>query len=137
MNIQRIIALVTAPIGLLLLLSDPQDLLRLIANTGLNWYQAFNPIAWGIILGTIAGLMRLDMVQRVAVYGTYAATALTTFGLVGTIAIFVEHRLWYLGWPTMWIAALGIGIYTFFLMQVRFSEKYQKGNNSGSERDEK
>ena len=130
MNIQRSIALVTAPIGLILLLSDPQDLLRLIANTGLNWYQVFNPIAWGIILGTAAGLLRLHQVQKLAVFGTYAATALTTFGAVGTIAIYFEHRLWYLAWPTMWLAALGIGIYAFFLMQLRFAEKFQQNDKA-------
>lgn len=133
MNIQRVIALVTAPVGLLFLLSDPQSLLRFIASTGLNWYQVFNPIAWGIILGTAAGLLRFHQVQKFAVWGTYAATALTTFGAVGTIAIYFEHRLWYLGWPTMWVAALGIGIYSFFLMQLRFAEKFQKDSEEGSE----
>lgn len=133
MNIQRIIALVTAPIGLLFLLSDPQSLLRFIANTGLNWYQVFNPIAWGIILGTAAGLLRFHQVQKLALWGTYAATALTTFGAVATVAIYFEHRLWYLAWPTMWVATLGIGIYSFFLLQVRFAEKFQKGSEGDGE----
>ncbi|MCL4410093.1 hypothetical protein [Aliidiomarina haloalkalitolerans] len=126
-TIQKTIALVTAPIGLIFLLSDAQDLLRLIQSTGLNWYQVFSPIAWGIIIGAILGLMRFDKVQVAAKISTWLATALTTFGLVGSIAIYFEHRLWYLAWPTLWLAALGIGIYALFLMQLRFSEKYQQG----------
>lgn len=126
-KIQKTIALVTAPLGLIFLLSDPQDLLRLIQSTGLGWYQIFSPIAWGVILGAVLGLLRFDKVQRLAQWGTWAATALTTFGLVATIAIYFEHRLWYLAWPTMWLATLGIGIYALFLMQLRFSEKYQQG----------
>lgn len=126
-TIQKTIALVTAPIGLILLLSDAQDLLRLIQATGLSWYQVFSPVAWGIIIGAILGLTRVDKIQVAANVGTWLATALTTFGLVGSIAIYFEHRLWYLAWPTLWIAALGIGIYALFLMQLRFSEKYQQG----------
>lgn len=128
-HIQRTIALVTAPVGLIFLLSDPQDLLRVIMNTGLNWYTIFSPVAWGIILGTIAGLMRLDFVQRFSDWAVWVSTALMTFGMVGSFAIYFEHRLWYLAWPTMWLAMLGLAIFAFFAMQVRFSLKVDGRNN--------
>ncbi|MCC5856307.1 MAG: hypothetical protein JJU10_11615 [Idiomarina sp.] len=125
-TIQRYIALVTAPLGLILLLSDPNDLWRLIVATGLNWHQAFMPLAWGIIFGAMAGLMRLDFVQKVALQATWLSTALTTFGGVATFAIYFEHRVWMLAWPTMWLFSFGVGLYAFFVMQVRFSEKLRK-----------
>lgn len=129
-SIQRVIALVTAPVGLIFLLSDPQDLLRLIMHTGLSWYAIFTPVAWGIILGTIAGLLRWDRIQNYSEWGVWLSTALMTFGMVGTFAIYFEHRLWYLAWPTMWLAMLGLGIFAFFAMQVRFSLKIQDGKQN-------
>ncbi|TRW49537.1 hypothetical protein FM042_01340 [Aliidiomarina halalkaliphila] len=124
-QIQRVIALVTAPVGLIFLLSDAQDLLSFIRASGLSWYAVFAPLAWGILLGALAGLLRLDWVQKVSEYGVWASTALMTFGAVGSLAIYFEHRVWYLAWPTMWLAVLGLGIFAFFAMQVRFASKVE------------
>lgn len=128
-TIQKMVALVTAPVGLIFLLSDEQSLLELIYQFQLNWYTVFQPWAWGIILGALAGLLRLDQVQRLAVWGTWGATALLSFGLVGALATYFEHRLWFLSWPALWLALLGLGVHSFFLMQLRFSQKMNKGND--------
>ncbi|WP_194755869.1 hypothetical protein [Aliidiomarina indica] len=124
-HIQRVIALVTAPVGLIFLLSDEQSLLAFIRATELSWYAVFAPVAWGIMLGALAGLLRLDWVQKVSEYGVWVSTALMTFGAIGSLAIYFEHRVWYLAWPTMWLAVLGLGIFAFFAMQVRFSSKVE------------
>ncbi|CUS49252.1 MAG: PepSY-associated TM helix [Idiomarinaceae bacterium HL-53] len=123
-QIQRAIALVTAPLGLIFLLSGQQDLWNLIVATELNWHRAFMPMAWGIILGSLAGLFRFNKIQVVNEWAIWLSTALMTFGAVGTVAIFFEHRLWFLAWPTMWLASLGVGIYAFFIMQLKFSQKH-------------
>lgn len=125
-QIQRAVALVTAPLGLIFLISEANDLWNLILSTGLNWHRAFMPMAWGIMLGAFAGIIGLNQVQRVVLPATWVSTALMTFGGVGTIAIYFEHRLWGLSLPTLWLFSLGLGIYSFFLMQARFAQKYGK-----------
>lgn len=123
MNIQKTIAAVTAPIGMIFLLSDPQDLHELIVNTGLDWHGVFMPIAVGIILGCLAGLLKFDVVQKLAVPVVYVATGLVSFGIIGSVAIYFEHGFWFLAQPTLWLVALGFGLYAFVRTQARFSEK--------------
>lgn len=123
MNIQKTIAAVTAPIGMIFLLSDPQDLNELIVNTGLDWHGVFMPIAVGIILGCLAGLLKFDVVQKLAVPVVYVATGLVSFGIIGSVAIYFEHGFWFLAQPTLWLVALGFGLYAFVRTQARFSEK--------------
>ncbi|WP_113906153.1 hypothetical protein [Aliidiomarina celeris] len=125
-QIQRAIALVTAPLGLIFLLSEANDLWNLIVATGLNWHRAFMPIAWGIMLGALAGIVGLHKVQKFVLPATWLSTALMTFGGVGTIAIYFEHRAWSLSLPTLWLFSFGLGVYCFFLLQARFAEKYGK-----------
>jgi len=123
MNVQKTIAAVTAPIGMIFLLSDMQDLAELIARTGLTWHGVFQPIAWGIILGCLAGLFKFDQVQRLAVPVVYVSTALVSFGLIGSFAIYFEHGHWFLAQPTLWLVSLGFALYGFVRTQARFSEK--------------
>ncbi|MCC5878723.1 MAG: hypothetical protein JJU03_02350 [Idiomarina sp.] len=136
MNVQKTIAAVTAPIGMIFLLSDMQDLAEFIANTGLTWHGVFQPIAWGIILGCLAGLFKFDQVQRLAQPVVYASTALVSFGIIGSFAIFFEHGFWFLAQPTLWLVSLGFGLYAFIRTQARFSDKqksYKQG--AGTEKD--
>ena len=123
MNVQKTIAAVTAPIGMIFLLSDMQELAEFIARTGLSWHGVFQPIAWGIILGCLAGLFKWDQVQRLAVPAVYAATALVSFGLIGSFAIYFEHGYWFLAQPTLWLVSLGFALYGFVSTQARFSQK--------------
>lgn len=124
MNVQKTIAAVTAPIGLIFLLSDIQDLAEFIASSGLTWHGVFQPIAWGIIVGCLAGLLKLDQVQRLAVPVVYATTALVSFGLVGSFVIYFEHGHWFLAQPTLWLVCLGLGLYGFIRTQAQFSSKF-------------
>lgn len=123
MTIQKTIAAVTAPLGMIFLLSDPQDLNELIVNLGLDWHGVFLPIALGIILGCLAGLLKLDVVQKLSVAAVYIATGLVSFGIIGSLAIYFEHGHWFLAQPALWLVALGFGIYAFVRFQARFSEK--------------
>lgn len=123
MNIQKTIAAVTAPLGMIFLLSDPQDLNELIVSLGLDWHGVFMPIAVGIIVGCLAGLLKFDVVQKLAVPAVYVATGLVSFGIIGSLAIYFEHGHWFLAQPTLWLMALGFGIYAFIRSQSRFSEK--------------
>lgn len=123
MNVQKTIAAVTAPIGLIFLLSDMQDLGELIASTGLTWHGVFQPIAWAIILGCLTGLLKLDQIQRLAVPVVYTSTALVSFGLVGSLAIYFEHSYWFLAQPTLWLVSLGFALYGFVRTQAQFSSK--------------
>ena len=123
MNIQKTIAAVTAPLGMIFLLSDPQDLNELIVSSGLDWHGVFLPIAVGIIVGCFAGLIKLDAVQKLAVPFVYLATGLVSFGIIGSLAIYFEHGHWFLAQPTLWLMSLGFGLYAFVRSQARFSEK--------------
>ncbi|MCL5051169.1 hypothetical protein [Aliidiomarina maris] len=123
MNIQKTIAAVTAPIGMIFLLSDPQDLANLIASTGLNWHGVFMPIAIGIIFGCLAGLLKFDRVQKLAVPVVYVTTALVSFGIIASVAIYFEHGHWFLAQPTLWLVAVGFGLYAFIRTQAQFSQK--------------
>lgn len=134
MNIQKTIALVTAPVGLLFLVSDMDQLWSIIVATQLDWYKAFQPIALGIILGCFAGLLRLDFVQKATVPVLYLSTALFTFGVIGSLAIYFEHQLWVLALPTLWLAALAVGLYAFMVMQLRFSERYKEAQKKKQEK---
>lgn len=125
MNIQKAIALVTAPVGLIFLISDESDLLHLITSTGLTWHGVFMPIAVGIILGCLAGLLRFDQVQKLQRPALYVTTALLTFGIIGSLAIKFEHSYWFLAQPTLWLASVGAGLHAFMHTQLRFSEKQQ------------
>ncbi|RTE87017.1 MULTISPECIES: hypothetical protein [Gammaproteobacteria] len=126
-QIQRAIALVTAPLGLIFLLSEQQDLWRFIVSTELNWHKAFMPAAWGIILGAVLGLMKVDVVQKFATWMTWISTALMTFGAVGCVVIYFEHREWVFAWPTMWLFSFGLGLYLLMVMQLKFSQKSKEG----------
>lgn len=126
MNIQKTIAAVTAPIGMIFLLSDPQDLANFIARTGLDWHGVFLPVAVGIILGCLAGLFKLDQVQKLALPVVYVTTALVSFGVIASAAIYFEHGHWFLAQPTLWLVSVGFGLYAFVRTQAQFSAK-QKG----------
>lgn len=126
MNVQKTIAAVSAPIGMIFLLSDIQQLAEFIASTGLTWHGVFQPIAWGIILGCLVGLFKLDQVQRLAFPVVYVSTALVSFGLIGSFAIYFEHGYWFLAQPTLWLVSLGFGLYAFIRTQARFSEKQKE-----------
>jgi len=84
------------------------------------------------MIGALAGIMKLDFFQKGATVGTLAATALMSFGAVGTLASYFEHSAWFMSWPAMWLFSLGLAIYLFFTMQVQFSLKAQ-GKNPGSD----
>ncbi|MGX5913847.1 hypothetical protein ACR0ST_03850 [Aliidiomarina sp. Khilg15.8] len=126
MNIQKTIALVTAPLGMIFLIVDPSDLVNIITTTGLDWYRLFLPIAWGIIFGALAGILRLDFVQKALLPVIYVSTALFTFGVIGSLAIYFENRYWFLAMPTLWLAVAAVGLYAFVLTQMRFSKRYQE-----------
>lgn len=129
-QIQRAIALVTAPLGLIFLISDQQELWDFIVSSDLNWHKAFMPAAWGVILGALFGLLKFDRIQTVKAWLTWLSTALMTFGAVGSVVIYYEHRAWLFAWPTMWLFSLGLGIYLLLVMQIKFSEKASGGKDS-------
>lgn len=137
MNIQKAIALVTAPVGLIFLLSDPSDLLQVITSTGLNWHAVFLPIAVGIVFGCLAGLLHFDQVQKIQLPALYVTTALFTFGVISSIAIKFEHGYWFLAQPTFWLASVGLALHAFIRTQLRFSEKQHEAAEASSRKTDK
>lgn len=134
MTIQKTIALASVPLGLLLLLCDPSYLLAVITRTGLDWHGVFLPVALGIITGCLAGILKLDKVQRLQTVATYLSTALFTLGVVGSVVIYIAHSYWFLAQPALWLATVGIGLYMFFLTQAKFSNRYKHTSDSGRKR---
>ena len=137
MHIQKTIALVTAPIGLIFLVIDKSFLHNIIVRTGLDWHATFLPIALGIILGALAGRLRMDSLQQAIQGVVYICTALFTFAVVASLAIVFEHGHWFLAMPTLWLASAAVGLYAFFTTQVRFSERYRKAKEDQQQRKDK
>lgn len=95
MTIQKTVALIAAPVGLLFWFIDPSYLLSVITQTGLDWHGVFLPLALGIILGCLAGMLKLDKLQRIHPVVIVISTGLFTCGVVGAAAVYASHQYWF------------------------------------------
>ncbi|MGM0905644.1 MAG: hypothetical protein ACQEVQ_03820 [Pseudomonadota bacterium] len=113
MNIAKRIVILAGAVGLFFYTAKQEELITLIANFNLGWYKLGVPIAWGLVLGGLGALLRLRWLLSWMAPVTLVASAITTMGLIGAIAVFAKHQLVVLSLPPLQLAAVGIGLYLF------------------------
>ncbi|RUO73166.1 hypothetical protein [Idiomarina ramblicola] len=113
MNIAKRIVILAGAVGLFFYTAEQEDLITLIANFNLGWYKLGVPIAWGLVLGGLCALLRLRWLLSWMAPVTLVASAITTMGLIGAIAVFAKHQLVVLSLPPLQLASVGIGLYLF------------------------
>ena len=110
MNLSKRIVILAGAVGLFFYTATQDQLVASIADYQLGWYKLGVPIAWGLVLGGIFALLKLESWLGPV---TLVAQGVTTMGLTGSAAIFAKHQLLVLMLPSLQIATIGIGLYIF------------------------
>lgn len=115
MNITKRVVILAGAVGLFFFGAGQDDLITLIAHFDLSWYRLGVPVAWGFVLGGLCALLRLRWLLSWMAPITLVASAITTMGLTGAIAVYVKHQLIVLSLPPLQLASIGVGLYLFGL----------------------
>ena len=121
MNLFKRIVILAGALGLFFYTASQDQLVAAIADYQLSWYQLGVPVAWGIILGGLLALLRIQKLLSWLPPITLIASGLTTMGLVGAVAIFAKHQLVVLALPALQIASIGVGLYLFAVSYTRLT----------------
>ena len=113
MNIAKRIVILAGAVGLFFYTAEQEELITLIANFNLSWYKLGVPIAWGLVIGGLCALLKFRWLLSWMAPVTLVASAITTMGLTGAIAVFVKHQLIVLSLPPLQLASVGVGLYLF------------------------
>ncbi|RUO81484.1 hypothetical protein CWI84_01635 [Idiomarina tyrosinivorans] len=111
MNLTTRIIILAGAVGLMFYSASTEQLTEVINQYQLGWYRVGVPMAWGVILGGLCALLRLQIVARWLGPLTYVSAGLTTMGLTGAVAVFAKHQQLVYCMPPLQLATLGIGLY--------------------------
>lgn len=115
MNITKRVVILAGAVGLFFYTAGQDDLITLIANFDLSWYRLGVPVAWGFVLGGLCALLRLRWLLSWMTPIKLVASAITTMGLTGAVAVYMQHQLVVLSLPPLQLASIGVGLYLFGL----------------------
>jgi len=119
MDLKKRIVILAGAVGLFFYSATQEQLISVIADYNLGWYQLGMPIAWGVVLGGVCALLKFRRLLSWLPPVVLIASAITTMGVIGGGAVYVKHQMFVLALPPLQLGAIGIGLYLFAVSLTR------------------
>lgn len=133
MSILKRLVIMAGLLGIFFYTASIAQLAEWIDAYQLSWYGLGKPLAWGIVLGCLAAVLRFKQLVGALPWLTLLATMVITLGLTGTAAVAAKHQLFVLILPPLHIACIGLGIYLFGYSYARFVGAQRASDKTATE----